>query len=205
MTRTNDRVLISAVVALLDGAGIKSMVFDQNMSVLEGSLGMLQARVLVADGFELRARQVLQDAGLGHELAPRCALKRAALETSDDAVLGGRLLLRQPLRGHRVGHDAMLLAAATGGRAGEHAVDLGSGVGAAGLALADRVKGLRVTLVDIDAALCDLATGNAERNGLAWPGARRHDSMWPTCAAFAASGLRRRKRRPRADEPAVQR
>ena len=51
-------------------------------------------------------------------------------------MLGGRLLLRQPLRGHRVGHDAMLLAAATGGRAGEHAVDLGAGVGAAGLALA---------------------------------------------------------------------
>ncbi len=68
IVRTNDRVLISAVVALLDGAGIKSMVFDQNMSVLEGSLGMLQARVLVANGEELRARQVLHDAGLGHEL-----------------------------------------------------------------------------------------------------------------------------------------
>ena len=57
------------------------------------------------------------------------------LKTSEDAVLGGRLRLRQPLRGHRVGHDAMLLAAATGARAGEHAVDLGAGVGGAGLAL----------------------------------------------------------------------
>ena len=46
------------------------MVLDQNMSVLEGSLGMLQARVLVADDDELRARQLLQDAGLGHELRP---------------------------------------------------------------------------------------------------------------------------------------
>ena len=68
--RTNDKVLVSAVVALLDGAGIHSLVFDQNMSVLEGSLGVLAARVLVADGVELRARQVLQDAGLGHELRP---------------------------------------------------------------------------------------------------------------------------------------
>jgi len=68
IVRTNDRVLISAVVALLDGAGIKSMVADQNMSVLEGSLGMLQARVLVADDDTPRARQLLQDAGLGHEL-----------------------------------------------------------------------------------------------------------------------------------------
>ncbi|HTV27026.1 MAG TPA: methyltransferase, partial [Xanthobacteraceae bacterium] len=61
------------------------------------------------------------------------------LETSENTVLGGRLVLRQPLRGHRVGHDAILLAAATAARAGEHAVDLGSGVGAAGLALARRV------------------------------------------------------------------
>ena len=33
---------------------------------------------------------------------------------TQDAVLGGRLRLRQPKRGHRVGHDAILLAAATG-------------------------------------------------------------------------------------------
>jgi tRNA1(Val) A37 N6-methylase TrmN6 len=86
--------------------------------------------------------------------------------TSDDAVLGGRLTLRQPLRGHRIGHDTILLAAATLPRAGEHAVDLGSGVGGAGLALARRVDGLAVTLVEIDPALTALAAGNAERNGL---------------------------------------
>jgi tRNA1(Val) A37 N6-methylase TrmN6 len=89
------------------------------------------------------------------------------LETSDDTVLGGRLLLRQPRRGHRVGHDAILLAAATGAAAGDHAVDLGAGVGAAGLALATRVGGLKVTLVEIDPALTALADGNARRNGLA--------------------------------------
>jgi tRNA1(Val) A37 N6-methylase TrmN6 len=88
------------------------------------------------------------------------------LETSEDAVLGGRLRLRQPLRGHRVGHDAILLAAASGGRAGEMALDLGAGVGAAGLALAARVSGLRVTLVEIDEVLCGLAAGNARLNGL---------------------------------------
>lgn len=90
-----------------------------------------------------------------------------ALKTSEDAVLGGRLRLRQPLAGHRVGHDAILLAAATAGRAGEHAVDLGAGVGAAGLALAARIKGLKVTLVEIDAALSRLAGENAQRNGMA--------------------------------------
>jgi Putative prokaryotic signal transducing protein len=70
LVRTNDMVLISAIVALLDAAGIKSMVLDQNMSVLEGSLGMLPRRILVADGQVLRARQLLEDAGLGHELRP---------------------------------------------------------------------------------------------------------------------------------------
>ena len=48
---------------------------------------------------------------------------------TDDAALGGRLTLRQPARGHRFGHDAILLAAATPAAAGEVAVDLGAGVG----------------------------------------------------------------------------
>ena len=89
------------------------------------------------------------------------------MQTSDNAVLGGRLTLRQPLKGHRVGHDAILLAAATGARAGEHAVEFGAGVGAAGLAVAQRVPDLRVTLVEIDAGLCALAAHNAQANGLA--------------------------------------
>jgi Putative prokaryotic signal transducing protein len=70
IVRTNDAVLVSAVVALLDGAGIHNMVLDQNMSVLEGSLGVLPRRILVSDGLELTARQLLEDAGLGHELRP---------------------------------------------------------------------------------------------------------------------------------------
>ena len=93
-------------------------------------------------------------------------MRTEVLETSEDAVLGGRLRLRQPLTGHRVGHDAILLAAATGGRAGEHAVDLGAGVGAAGLALAARIPGLKVALVEIDPALCALASGNAQLNNM---------------------------------------
>ncbi len=88
-------------------------------------------------------------------------------DTTDDAVLGGRLTLRQPRRGHRFGHDAILLAAATEARAGEHAIELGAGVGAAGLALAQRVPGLTLTLIEIDAALAALAKENAQRNGLA--------------------------------------
>src|ERR1700680_19693 len=73
-------------------------------------------------------------------------------DTTQAAGLGGRLTLRQPRHGHRVGHDAILLAAATRARPGERAVDLFAGVGAAGLALALRVPGLDLTLVEIDPA-----------------------------------------------------
>ena len=95
------------------------------------------------------------------------AAERELLDISEDAVLDGRLRLRQPLTGHRVGHDAILLAAATGGRAGELAIDLGAGVGAAGLALAARVDAIKVVLVEIDEALSRLAGDNARINGLA--------------------------------------
>ena len=70
LVRTNDMVLVSAVGALLDGAKIKHLVFDQNMSVLEGSLGILPRRVLVAEEDAAAARRVLTDAGLAHELRP---------------------------------------------------------------------------------------------------------------------------------------
>ena len=88
-------------------------------------------------------------------------------ETTQDAVLGGRLVLRQPRHGHRVGHDAILLAAATQARPGERAVDLFAGVGAAGLALALRVPRLDVTLVETDPALVTLARDNIAHNDLA--------------------------------------
>jgi hypothetical protein len=70
LVRTNDMVLVSAVGALLDGAKIRHLVFDQNMSVLEGSLGVLPRRVLVAEDDFAAARRVLTDAGLAHELRP---------------------------------------------------------------------------------------------------------------------------------------
>jgi tRNA1(Val) A37 N6-methylase TrmN6 len=110
-------------------------------------------------------------------------------DVSDDAVLGGRLVLRQPLRGHRFGHDAILLAAAVPAVPGEHAVDLGAGVGAAGLALARRVVGLAVTLAEIDPALTALAAGNAARNDLGERVRAVCLDVEASAAAFAEAGL----------------
>lgn len=70
IVRTNDPILINAIEALLTGAGIPHMVVDQNISVLEGSIGVIQRRILVADDREREARSLLTDAGLGRELRP---------------------------------------------------------------------------------------------------------------------------------------
>lgn len=114
---------------------------------------------------------------------------RPEIDVSDDAVLGGRLRLLQPQTGHRFGHDAILLAAAVRATAGERALEFGSGVGAAGLALAARISGLSVTLIEIDPRLAELAQENARRNGLA-DRVRTHclDATAPA-AAFADTGL----------------
>jgi tRNA1(Val) A37 N6-methylase TrmN6 len=163
LVRTNNAVLITAIEALLNGADIPHMVLDQHMSVLEGSLGMLPRRIVVDDEHWEGARQLLEDAGLAHELRPGSA--GLAADMTDDAVLGGRLRLRQKKRGHRVGHDAILLAAATAARPGDRVVEFGSGVGAAGLALAKRVPDVEVTLIEIDPELSAIAAENVARNG----------------------------------------
>ncbi|GLK83236.1 tRNA1(Val) (adenine(37)-N6)-methyltransferase [Ancylobacter defluvii] len=84
------------------------------------------------------------------------------LPLTDDALLGGRLRLLQPARGHRAGHDALLLAASVPA-AIRRAVDLGAGVGAAGLAVAARLPATRLHLVEIDPVTAALARRNAAR------------------------------------------
>jgi hypothetical protein len=70
LVRTNDAVLISAIEALLKGAHIKHMVVDQNMSVLEGSIGIFPRRILVEEDDADAARELLEEAGFGNELRP---------------------------------------------------------------------------------------------------------------------------------------
>ena len=70
LVRTNDAVLISAIEALLDGAQIGHMVVDQNMSVLEGSIGIFPRRILVGEDQFEAARRLLEEAGFARELRP---------------------------------------------------------------------------------------------------------------------------------------
>lgn len=108
-------------------------------------------------------------------------------DVTEDMFLGGQLRLRQPRRGHRAGHDAVLLAAAAPAQPGDRVVEFGAGVGTAGLALARRVAGLDLVLAEIDEALAALARINAEANGI-----KANVMALDVTAgadAFAASGL----------------
>jgi hypothetical protein len=69
LVRTNDAVMISAIEALLRGAGIEHLIVDQNMSVLEGSIGIFPRRILVDEDALPAAMRLLTDAGYGKELS----------------------------------------------------------------------------------------------------------------------------------------
>ncbi|MEZ2140687.1 methyltransferase [Bradyrhizobium sp. DN5] len=111
----------------------------------------------------------------------------ASADITEDAFLGGQLRLKQKRSGHRAGHDAILLAAATEARAGDRVVDLGAGIGAAGLALARRVAGINLSLVEIDPKLAELARANAAANGIAAEAIVL--DVTADAQAFAAHGL----------------
>ncbi|MGH1355198.1 MAG: tRNA1(Val) (adenine(37)-N6)-methyltransferase [Thalassovita sp.] len=82
-----------------------------------------------------------------------------------DAFLGGRLVLAQPRKGYRAGVDPVLLAASLPAVAGQRVLDLGCGVGAAGLCLAARVPGVQVWGLEVQAEYAALARENAAAMG----------------------------------------
>lgn len=94
-------------------------------------------------------------------------MSEAPSPTTADRFLDGRLVLEQPASGrHRAGHDAILLAATIETTAAGRLVDLGAGVGTAGLAAAIRAPGLVVRLAEIDTDCLRLAAANVAANGL---------------------------------------
>ena len=71
LVRTNDAVIISFVESLMRDAGIACFVADQNMSILEGSIGLLPKRVMVDAEKAGAARRILKDAGIENEIRTR--------------------------------------------------------------------------------------------------------------------------------------
>ncbi len=154
--KTNDPVLLSFAQSLLTEADIESVVFDENASVMDGSLGILPRRLMVVDDDFERGAALLK-AGM--------ASRQAEPEVTSDGFLGGRLTLRQFADGFRAGLDAVMLAAAVPAGAGDSVLELGSGAGTASLCLAARVAGVTITGAEIESGLVTLANGNATANG----------------------------------------
>lgn len=87
-------------------------------------------------------------------------------EISEDRLLDGQVLLRQPVGGYRAGMDAVLLAAALEARPGEELVEFGCGAGGALLCAAWRLPGVRLTGYEKDPAAADLARENIAANAM---------------------------------------
>ena len=68
LLRTNDLVVISLIESLFKEEEIMHLVLDQHMSVLEGSIGVLQRRIMVENERKIEARRLLIDAGLANYL-----------------------------------------------------------------------------------------------------------------------------------------
>ena len=86
-------------------------------------------------------------------------------EVAESALLGGRVRLRQPVKGYRAGMDAALLAAAVAAEPGQRVIEAGCGAGAVLMQIAARRPGVSLTGLERDAAIAALARENAVLNG----------------------------------------
>ena len=94
-------------------------------------------------------------------VAPSSQIEGAAAES---ALLGGRVRLRQPVKGYRAGMDAALLAAAVAAEPGQRVIEAGCGAGAVLMQIAARYPGAALTGLERDPAMAALARENAVLN-----------------------------------------
>jgi len=87
-------------------------------------------------------------------------------EVVENALLGGRVRLRQPARGYRAGMDAALLAAVVAAEPGQRVIEAGCGAGAVLMQIAARCPGASLTGLERDPAMAALARENAVLNGV---------------------------------------
>ncbi len=139
LTRSNDPVFLSYLRAELSAEGIEALMLDAfASSVLEPMNMTALQRVMVADA----------------DYWPAWAINEEAEERAiEDRILGGRAILLQPVTGFRAAIDPILLAASVPAETGDQVLDVGTGSGAAVIALLARLKNISVTGMDVQPGL----------------------------------------------------
>jgi len=178
---TNDVVFLSYVEDVLRQEGIDYALFDTNMSVIEGSIGILPRRIMVSDECYEDAYQMIKG-GNGYErglsdpggleaqdVEPYVQEPGALLDQdqlTDDLFLGGALKIYQPKKGFRSGIDAILLAASVPDNGSMRVLEAGCGAGVVSLSIARRCEQARVDAIEIEQINTQIAQANVARNEL---------------------------------------
>jgi tRNA1(Val) A37 N6-methylase TrmN6 len=170
---SNDVVFLSYTQDLLYQEGIEFTLLDQNMSLMEGSVGILPRRIMVSEDCFDQADTLLKTS-----LAEIGSSKGDNLDGShdtsllneddvtDDEFLGGTLKIYQSKSGFRSGIDAVLLAASVPTHETVRILEAGSGAGVVSLAVAKRNEAAVIEGIEIEQVNVDLARKNILRNEL---------------------------------------
>ena len=167
--KSNNPVELNFAEVLLKDAGIEALVFDDHMSILDGSMVILPRRLMVSDTDLERAQAIIKRGTSGTDERSG----RGVSATTTDKFLGGKLMVEQPAKGFRAGLDAVMLAAAVPARSNSEILELGSGVGTASLCLAAFHGG-----AEIDETLVEISIRNAKANGVGDHVTFAHDDVF---------------------------
>ncbi len=160
---TNDIVLLSFTKDLLGQEGIEHIVLEENMSIMEGSIGVLPRRIMVSDDDYDYAANLLAEGEKSQPIAETELVDLSLL--SDDKFLGGAIDVYQLIDGFRSGIDAVFLAAALPDEGEMRVLDAGCASGAVSLAIAARCTRAEIDGVEIEPLAADAARMNVARNG----------------------------------------
>lgn len=169
LVSTNDVVYLSFVQDLLQQEGIDFALFDANMSVVEGSIGILPRRLMVADELFEEANGLIEQALDEQPAQPGLYESEVLLaqdDLTDDLFLGGALKILQPKKGFRSGIDAVLLAASVPDKGGMRVLEAGCGAGVVSLSIARRCVQSTVDAIEIEELNAAIARENVKRNDL---------------------------------------
>lgn len=173
LVSSNDVVFLSFAQDLLKQEGIEFVLLDKNMSLLEGSIGILPRRLMVSEERYEEAQALMrsslakvEDVSGGKIRTHSSDQREFSEDVTDDEFLGGALKIYQSKSGFRSGIDAILLAACVPREGKLHVLEAGAGTGVVSLAVAKRNSQAMVEGIEIEDFNSELAVENASRNDL---------------------------------------